>query len=99
MDILTQGLLGGVLAQSVAGKNEKKIATFAGVVAGLLADADILIRSSSDPLLNIEYHRHFSHSLLFIPIGAAIALIILWPLLHRHIATKRLYCSAWQVTA
>lgn len=91
MDILTQGLLGGVLAQSIAGKNDKKIATLIGVVAGLLADADILIRSSSDPLLNIEFHRHFSHSLLFIPFGAAIALILLWPFLRRHISTSRLY--------
>ena len=91
MDILTQGLLGGVLAQSIAGKNEKKLATLVGVLAGLLADADILISSSTDPLLNIEYHRHFSHSLLFIPLGAAIAMLLLWPFVHRHVSGKRLY--------
>ncbi len=91
MDIVTQGLLGGVLAQSVADRNEKKLASFIGVFAGLLADADILIRSSDDPLLNIEFHRHFSHSLLFIPFGAAIAMILLWPFLRRHITTSRLY--------
>lgn len=94
MDIVTQGLLGGVLAQAVARKEEKKIATLVGVVAGLLADADILIRSSSDPLLNLEFHRHFTHSLLFIPLGAAIAWLILWPFLHRHISNKRLYLFA-----
>ncbi|MDH5777251.1 MAG: metal-dependent hydrolase [Gammaproteobacteria bacterium] len=94
MDIVTQGLLGGVLAQAVATKNEKKIATFVGIVAGLLADVDIFISSSSDPLLNLEFHRHFTHSLLFIPIGAAIAWLILWPLLHRHINKKRLYLFA-----
>lgn len=77
MDLLTQGLLGGVLAQSVARKEEKKLATLVGIAAGLLADADVLISSSSDPLLNIEYHRHFTHSLLFIPFGAAIALALL----------------------
>ena len=91
MDILTQGLLGGVLAQTVAHKSETRLASFIGVFAGLLADADILIRSADDPLLNIEYHRHFSHSLLFIPLGAAIALILLWPFVHRHISTPRLY--------
>jgi inner membrane protein len=91
MDVLTQGLLGGVLAQAVARKQEKKLATFAGVVAGLLADADFFIRSSQDPLLNIEFHRHFSHSLIFIPVGAAIACVLLWPFLRRHIATRRLY--------
>ncbi len=91
MDIVTQGLLGGVLAQSVADKNEKKLATFIGVFSGLLADADILIRSADDPLLNIEFHRHFSHSLFFIPIGAAIAAILLWPFVRRHLTTARLY--------
>jgi inner membrane protein len=91
MDILTQGLLGGVLAQSVARKEEKKLATLAGFFSGLLADADILIRSSSDPLLNVEYHRHFTHSLLFIPFGAAIAMILLWPLLRKNISPGRLY--------
>ena len=91
MDILTQGLVGGVLAQSLARKNERKIATLVGVVAGLLADADILIRSSSDPLLNIEYHRHFTHSLVFIPVGAAIAMLLLWPFVRRHLSAGRLY--------
>lgn len=91
MDLLTQGLVGGVMAQSLATKDEKKIATLVGVVAGLLADADILIRSSSDPLLNIEYHRHFTHSLVFIPVGAAIAMLLLWPFLRRHLPTGRLY--------
>lgn len=91
MDILTQGLLGGVLAQSVAKKEEKKLASFIGIIAGLLADADILISSANDPLLNIEYHRHFTHSLFFIPVGAAIALILLWPFLKSRISTGRLY--------
>lgn len=96
MDILTQGLLGGVLAQSVARKTEKKVATLAGMFAGLLADVDILIRSAEDPLLSIEYHRHFTHSLLFIPLGAAIAALILWPLLRRYLSFKRLclFCLA-----
>lgn len=91
MDILTQGLLGGVLAQSVAKDNEKKVASIVGVLSGLLADADILISSSSDPLLTIEYHRHFSHSLLFIPLGAAIAMMLLWPFMRRFITLPRLY--------
>ena len=91
MDVLTQGLLGGVLGQSAARKDEIKSATLVGVVAGLLADADILIRSSSDPLLTIEYHRHFTHALVFVPFGAAIAFILLWPFLRRHLENKRLY--------
>ena len=91
MDIITQGLLGGVLAQSVAKKEETKLATIVGVCAGLLADADILISSSNDPLLNIEFHRHFTHSLFFIPIGAAIAMALLWPFFKNRLPLKRLY--------
>jgi len=91
MDIVTQALLGGVLAQSVARKGEKKVATLAGLFAGLLADMDILIQSADDPLLNIEYHRHFSHSLLFIPFGAAIATLFLWLFVRHHLAIQRLY--------
>ena len=91
MDILTQGLLGGILAQTVAKKEETKLATIVGVFAGLIADADIFIYSSSDPLLNIEFHRHFTHSLFFIPIGAAIAMALLWPFLRKHLSTGRLY--------
>ena len=96
MDIITQGLLGGVLAQSVAGQGKSKteqtkIATVIGVVAGMLADVDFFIRSSSDPLLTLEFHRHFSHSLLFIPIGAAIAMLLLWPFVHKRISNSNLY--------
>lgn len=46
----------------------------------MLADADVLIRSDADPLLNIEFHRHFSHSLTFIPIGGLLAALLLFPL-------------------
>lgn len=91
MDIITQGLLGGVLAQTVADKKETKLATIVGMFAGLIADADIFIYSSSDPLLNIEFHRHFTHSLFFIPFGALIAMAILWPFLHKRLSNKRLY--------
>lgn len=91
MDIITQGLLGGVMAQAVARKDEKKWASAIGVFSGLIADLDYLIQSSADPLLNIEYHRHFSHSLLFIPVGAAIAFMLLWPFVRQRVNAKRLY--------
>jgi len=91
MDLITQGLLGATLAQAVAKKNETRVATTAGFFSGMLADADALIISSQDPLLTLEFHRHFSHSLIFIPIGALIAATLLWPFFKKHIAFKRLY--------
>lgn len=78
MDIVTQALLGAAVAQSVSKKNELRLATWIGLIAGVLADADILISSSSDPLLTLEYHRHFTHSVFFIPVGALIAAMLIW---------------------
>jgi inner membrane protein len=94
LDIVTQGLLGATLALSVSSKNETRLAAVAGFSAALLADADTLIRSSNDPLLNIEFHRHFTHSLIFIPVGALIASILLWPLLKKYLPYKKIYFYA-----
>ena len=91
MDILTQGVLGAALAQSAAKKEHVRLATIIGLVAGVIADADILIRSASDPLLSLEFHRHFTHSIFFIPIGAGIAFLLLWPFLRNKLSAAYLY--------
>lgn len=90
MDLLTQGILGSAMAQSAARPLETRLAAGVGFAAGLLADADVLIRSSSDPLLTIEYHRHFTHSVFFIPFGGLIAALVLWPFLKHRIDFRRL---------
>ncbi len=95
MDIVTQGLIGATLAQAGARPSELRLASLVGFCAPLLADADALIRSSEDPLLFLEYHRHFSHALLFIPVGALIASLLLWPLLRKRLAFKRIYLYAF----
>jgi inner membrane protein len=95
MDLLTQGVLGAALAQSAAQKQETRIAAGVGFAAGLLADADTLIRSASDPLLELEFHRHFTHALAFVPVGALVAAAILWPFLRKRIAFPRLYLYAF----
>ena len=91
MDIVTQGVLGAALAQSAAKKEHIRLATIIGLVAGVIADADILIRSSSDPLLSLEFHRHFTHSIFFIPVGAGIAFLLLWPFLRNKLSAAYLY--------
>ena len=91
MDVLTQGLLGSALSQSIANKKETRLATGIGFFSGLIADADVLIGSSSDPLLTIEFHRHFTHSILFIPVGALIAALLLWPFIKSKLEFRRLY--------
>jgi inner membrane protein len=91
LDLLTQGLLGGALALSASPKSESRNAALVGFAAALLADADVLISASNDPLLNLELHRHFTHSLIFIPIGALIATLLLWPLMRKRIELKKIY--------
>ena len=90
MDIVTQGLLGATLAQSAAESTRLRLATAVGFAAGLLPDADGLIRSGDDPLLFLEFHRHFSHSLVFIPAGALIAAAIFWLLLRRRLGFRQI---------
>lgn len=97
MDILTHGLLGGTLAQSCSKKEEARAATTVGFFAALVADADALIQSSADPLLTLEYHRQFTHSLVFIPVGALLAALILWPVLRKFgqpLGFRRVYLYA-----
>lgn len=91
MDIVTQGLLGGAMAQTVAQPQDVRRHLYIGIVAGLAADADIFINSSSDPLLTLEFHRQFTHSLLFIPLGALIVATVLWLLLRKQMRFTRLY--------
>jgi inner membrane protein len=91
LDLLTQGLLGGALALSVADKKYSRPAAIIGFTAALVADADILIHAADDPLLNVELHRHFTHALIFIPVGALIATLLLWPLLRKRLGFKNIY--------
>jgi inner membrane protein len=81
MDPVTHALLGACTAQAALGSANRDYTGLytrrqlwlVGAVGGLLPDLDVLIRSSSDPLLAIEYHRHFTHSLAFIPLGGLLA--------------------------
>lgn len=91
MDILTHFTLGAAGAAALAPSKETRWAALAGGLAGLLPDADALIESAADPLLNLEFHRHFSHALTFVPVGALIASALLWLVMRRHLTFPRLY--------
>jgi inner membrane protein len=83
MDPLSQGVLGAVAAQSFATKKHVRVAAVTGWLGGMAADLDILIKSSTDPLYSLEMHRHFTHSLAFIPIGGLIVALGLWLLFYK----------------
>ena len=94
MDPLSQGLVGAVLPGSVSGKKEVRLASLVGFLSGMLADVDILIRSPEDPLLVLDYHRQFTHSLVFIPLGGLIAAGILRIFLGKRLGFAKLYLYA-----
>lgn len=77
MDPISQGALGAACGQCTSRSRRLMPATIAGCIAGMAADTDILIRSSTDPLLFLEFHRHFTHSLAFIPVGALLCAALL----------------------
>ena len=82
MDPISHVLLGASLGYGVFGRKLGRTAALAGGLAAFVPDADVFIRSGSDPLLAVEYHRHFTHALLFAPVGGGLV-SLLWILRQR----------------
>ena len=94
MDPLSQGTVGAAFAQSVANKNNIFKISVIGFLAGLAPDLDILIKSPTDPILFLEYHRQFTHSLFFIPFGSLIVALILFPFVKSSMSMKTVYYAS-----
>ncbi len=62
-----------------------------GCLGGMAPDLDVLIFSTEDPLLFLEYHRQFTHSLAFIPIGALIVTTVMRRFVARELPFGRAY--------
>ena len=95
MDPITQGTVGAAFAQSTANKNNILRIGVIGFLAGLAPDLDVLIRSSNDPILFLEYHRQFSHSLFFIPFGSLIVALLIFPLVKKSMSLKTVYIASF----
>ena len=95
MDPFTQGAFGALFSQTNGKPKDLAKAAVIGAIAGMAPDLDILITSSEDSLLALEYHRHFTHSLFFIPFGGLLCAVILYPLLGRFIGITFLQTLLW----
>ncbi len=95
MDPISQATVGAAFAQSTANKKNILSISVIGFLAGLAPDLDVLIRSSTDPILFLEYHRQFSHSLFFIPFGALIVTLFLYPWFRKSISLKTVYLASF----
>lgn len=90
MDPLTQGVVGAAASQLVSRRVEKIAAGVIGFFSGMAADLDVLISSPTDPLLFLEFHRHFTHALIFIPIGALICTLAFRAIFRRWFKRNQL---------
>jgi inner membrane protein len=95
MDPLSQGTVGAAFAQSTANKDNILKIGIIGFLAGLAPDLDVLIQSSTDPILFLEYHRQFSHSLFFIPLGSLIVALFVFPLVKKSMSFKAVYIASF----
>lgn len=102
MDPLSQAVLGAAAAASAAPPQQARIACLLGLLAGMAPDLDVFIRSASDPLLFLEYHRQFTHSLIFVPFGGLICGLVLYHLFARKqgltLGRSILYCTLGYAT-
>ena len=95
MDPISQAAVGAVASGLAKKKHRKRVGLAIGVAAlgGLAPDLDVLIKSNNDPLFGVEYHRHFTHALLLIPVVGAFVAAGLWPLL-RKLKLFKSFCLA-----
>ena len=92
MDPLSQGIVGSTAVLSGSKKllPQKYIAiAILGFISGMAPDLDVFIKSSSDPLLALEHHRGFTHSLIFIPFGGLICATVLHQLFKKLLSFKQ----------
>lgn len=91
MDPVSQGILGASFAGSLSKSKELRLHSLCGFIGGLVPDLDILIKSNSDPLLSLEFHRHFTHSIFFVPIGGLVTGLFLYFFLKKRISFKETF--------
>ena len=93
MDPISQGALGAAAPQALLGKGKLRAYAFLGCLAGIAPDLDVFIGSSTDPLLFLEYHRQFTHALVFIPVGAALVAVLLHGIVRRNLRFRETYLA------
>ncbi len=100
VDPLSHALTGGVFAALVSPLKHRRLAAGIGALAGMAADLDIFLRSESDPLLTLDYHRGFTHGLVFIPFGALVVALVLQLFVQRWMRFRETFVAsfaAWSV--
>ncbi len=95
MDPISQGAIGASFAQATSRTEYIRAAAIFGCLAGMAPDLDVFINSDTDPLLFLEYHRHFTHALIFIPVGALIVSAALYRLFKHPLTFRQAYVASF----
>lgn len=91
VDPLSQGAVGAAVAGSAVGRQRLAVVTVLGLLTGMAADLDVLIRSADDPLLFLDYHRQFTHALLLAPVGAGVCAVVAYPVARRWLTPRGVF--------
>ncbi len=78
MDPLSQGLVGTSISHLYIKNRRLILLSIIAFLSAMSPDLDVLFRSDEDPLIFLEYHRQFTHSLIFIPFGGLICTIFFY---------------------
>jgi len=65
LDSLTQIVLGAAIGEATLGKKVGNKALLYGAIAGTIPDLDVILGTFTNTINALEWHRGFSHSLLF----------------------------------
>ena len=84
MDPLSQGLVGTSVSHLYIKNKRLVLLSIIAFLSAMSPDLDIFFRSDDDPLIFLEYHRQFTHSLIFIPIGGLVCSIFFYFVLARR---------------
>ena len=84
MDPLSQGLVGTSVSHLYIKNKRLVLLSIIAFLSAMSPDLDIFFRSDEDPLIFLEYHRQFTHSLIFIPIGGLVCSIFFYFVLARR---------------
>ncbi|MEP4531597.1 MAG: metal-dependent hydrolase [Cyclobacteriaceae bacterium] len=91
MDSLTQIVLGAAVGEAVLGRKVGNKAMLYGAIAGTIPDLDVLSSHFMDTSRSLEFHRGFTHSLVF---SVLFAPLFAW-LVTRYERHKDLRSWAW----
>lgn len=91
MDPFSHALIGATCSAAASNKETFKKASFIGAVSAMLPDLDVFLMDSSDPLFNVEIHRQFTHSFVFIPFGALITAFLFYGVYRKNLTFSKIY--------